>query len=136
MIHTTPSLEDRAKAVGLYDSRLIDWVIRVEEVIKQRDELLDLLERASLSIGAFTSDEGWSQSDMDTMDSIDAAIANVKGRHPQGCHRSHPHENMSAECEQKTIESRETLQSAFGVVDCGECPSVLGCIGSCMKGGS
>ena len=47
MIHTTPSLEDRAKAVGLYDSRLIDWVIRVEEVIKQRDELLAACQKAA-----------------------------------------------------------------------------------------
>jgi len=123
MIHTTPSLEDRAKAVGLYDSRLIDWVIRVEEVIKQRDELLAACQKAV-------------HYDWPYIDEMRIAIANVKGRHPQGCHRSHPHENMSAECEKKTIESRETLQSAFGVVDCGECPSVLGCIGSCMKGGS
>ena len=57
----------------------IDMAIRL---IEQRGELLALLEMASLSIGAFTSDEGWSQSDMDTMDSIDAAIASVKGGTP------------------------------------------------------
>ena len=39
-----PSLKDRAEAIGLYDSRLIDWVIRVEQLTKQRDELLAALE--------------------------------------------------------------------------------------------
>lgn len=49
------------------------------ELKLQRDELLALLERASVSLGSFTSDMGWAQSDMDTMDSIDAAIAIAKG---------------------------------------------------------
>lgn len=34
-----------------------------------------LLERVEQSLGSFTSDEGWSQSDMDTMDSVSAMIA-------------------------------------------------------------
>lgn len=75
----TPSIEDRAKGIGLYNSRLIDWVIHVENLTKQRDELLALLEKASESIASFVSDEGWGQKDMDTMDSIDAAIARAKG---------------------------------------------------------
>ena len=34
-----------------------------------------LLERVEQSLGAFTSDEGWAQTDMDTMDSVSAMIA-------------------------------------------------------------
>lgn len=34
-----------------------------------------LLERVERSLGAFTSDEGWAQTDMDTMDSVSALIA-------------------------------------------------------------
>ena len=34
-----------------------------------------LLERVEQSLGSFTSDEGWSQSDMDTMDSVSAMLA-------------------------------------------------------------
>jgi len=33
------------------------------------------LKRASVSLAAFCGDEGWSQSDMDTMDSVDAALS-------------------------------------------------------------
>jgi len=76
MIHTTPSLEDRAKAVGLYDSRLIDWVIRVEEVIKQRNELLDALEFARDKISELHLEAG----DGDChYAAINDAIASVKG---------------------------------------------------------
>lgn len=35
----------------------------------------DLLVRVSASLGAFTSDEGWRQIDMDNMDSLDALIS-------------------------------------------------------------
>jgi hypothetical protein len=31
---------------------------------------------------------------------------------PQGCHRSHPHENMNAECERKTLEARQLRSAA------------------------
>ena len=41
----------------------------------ERKNMLDALRRASVSLGAFCSDEGWSQSDMDTLDAVDAAIA-------------------------------------------------------------
>lgn len=34
-----------------------------------------LLERVEQSLGSFTSDEGWSQADMDTMDSVSALLA-------------------------------------------------------------
>lgn len=34
-----------------------------------------LLERVERSLGAFTSDEGWAQTDMDTMDSVSAMLA-------------------------------------------------------------
>lgn len=40
-----------------------------------REKLLQLLKSASEVIGRFVSDEGWAQSDMDTMDTIDAEIA-------------------------------------------------------------
>jgi len=39
----------------------------------------DLLKMASESLGSFVSDHGWSQQDMDVMDSIDAVIAAPKG---------------------------------------------------------
>lgn len=52
------------------------YFVRAE---RERDELQALLVRASASLGAFTSDHGWSQADMDTMDSIDAAIARMNG---------------------------------------------------------
>lgn len=36
-----------------------------------------LLERVEQSLGSFTSDEGWAQSDMDTMDSVSAILAQI-----------------------------------------------------------
>lgn len=41
---------------------------------------------------------------------------------PTGCHRSHPHENMDAECERKTVEARENNARARGMKAC-EAPS-------------
>ena len=41
-----------------------------------------LLERVERSLGAFTSDEGWAQTDMDTMDSVSALIAATPARAP------------------------------------------------------
>lgn len=38
----------------------------------------ELLERVSASLGSFCSDEGWGQKDMDTMDSVDALLAQNK----------------------------------------------------------
>lgn len=31
---------------------------------------------------------------------------------PNGCHRSHPHEDMNAECEQKTVDARQANEKA------------------------
>ncbi len=45
---------------------------------RQGAMLIGVLKRASTSLGAFCSDEGWAQSDMDTMDSVDAAIAAIQ----------------------------------------------------------
>ena len=45
---------------------------------EERKELLDTLRRASVSLGSFCSDECWRQSDMDTLDDVDAAIARYK----------------------------------------------------------
>ncbi len=43
----------------------------------------DLLVRVSASLGAFTSDEGWRQVDMDNMDNLDAILsAAPKGEQP------------------------------------------------------
>jgi hypothetical protein len=35
---------------------------------------VEILKRASKSIGAFCSDEGWAQADMDTMDAVGATL--------------------------------------------------------------
>lgn len=67
---------------------------------------------------------------------INIAAASAESGLVKGCHRSHPHENMSEECERKTVAARDANHSAVGIVDCGECPSVLGCFGTCMKGGA
>ena len=47
---------------------------RLEKVTAQQGEAIRLLTRASVSLGEFVSDQGWAQSDMDTMDSIDAYL--------------------------------------------------------------
>ena len=62
---------------GCEHQQLAGWLIELKQIRKQRDKLVRLLERASTSIGAFTSDESWSSSDMDTMDSIDATLAKI-----------------------------------------------------------
>jgi hypothetical protein len=51
---------------------------RIEQLEADRENLLQLLESASEVIGRFVSDEGWAQSDMDTMDTIDAEIASMR----------------------------------------------------------
>lgn len=40
---------------------------------------------------------------------------------PTGCHRSHPHENMSAECEVKTVEARRVFMQAQEPASCPHC---------------
>ena len=50
----------------------------VEQLKADRENLLQLLESASEVIGRFVSDEGWAQSDMDTMDTIDAEIVRMR----------------------------------------------------------
>lgn len=52
-----------------------DQVVALEA---DREKLLQLLTSASEVIGRFVSDEGWAQSDMDTMDHIDAKIASMR----------------------------------------------------------
>ncbi len=47
---------------------------RCAELEADRENLLQLLESASEVIGRFVSDEGWAQSDMDMMDTIDAEV--------------------------------------------------------------
>lgn len=42
---------------------------------RDREDAIDLLKRASESIGGFVSDHGWAQSDMDTMDAINGYLA-------------------------------------------------------------
>jgi hypothetical protein len=42
--------------------------------------LLEALKLAQESMGAFVSDQGWSQSDMDNFDTVCAAIAKAEGR--------------------------------------------------------
>ena len=51
---------------------------RVEQLEADREKLLKLLESASEVIGRFVSDEGWAQSDMDMMDTIDAEIVRMR----------------------------------------------------------
>lgn len=78
MSHTKEqSLADRAKAIGLYESRLIDWVIHVEKLTAQRDELLTICEELQESA------EYWSEYfvPIGIVDRLDAAIAGVKGNH-------------------------------------------------------
>lgn len=47
---------------------------RIEQLEADCEKLLQLLESASEVIGRFVSDEGWAQSDMDMMDTIDAEV--------------------------------------------------------------
>ncbi len=55
------------------------WARRhIEQLEADRENLLQLLESASKVIGRFVSDEGWAQSDMDMMDTIDAKIASIR----------------------------------------------------------
>lgn len=42
-------------------------------------EAVELLRRATESLGSFVSDHGWAQSDMDTMDDVDGFLA-AKGK--------------------------------------------------------
>ena len=51
---------------------------RNEQLEADRENLLQLLESASEVIGRFVSDEGWAQSDMDMMDTIDAEIVRMR----------------------------------------------------------
>ena len=45
------------------------------ESLKEKPAMqFDILKRASTSLGAFCSDEGWSQEDMDVLDSVDAFL--------------------------------------------------------------
>lgn len=44
------------------------------EAIAKLAMQFDILKRASTSLGAFCSDEGWSQEDMDVLDSVDAVL--------------------------------------------------------------
>jgi len=68
------SCEDVAQAVDR-EMALRD---RAEQLEADRENLLQLLESASEVIGRFVSDEGWAQSDMDMMDTIDAKIASMR----------------------------------------------------------
>lgn len=52
----------------------------------------------------------------------EAATGGVRVDAPTGCHRSHPHENMDADCERKTVEARENNARARGMKAC-EAPS-------------
>ena len=57
------------------------WARRyIEQLEADRENLLQLLESASEVIGRFVSDEGWAQSDMDMMDTIDAKIASMRSK--------------------------------------------------------
>lgn len=59
--------------------RILDERTKENEKLQaQVAMLLDTLSHASTSLGSFCSDEGWGQSDMDTLDSVDAAIASAK----------------------------------------------------------
>jgi hypothetical protein len=51
---------------------------RCAELEADRENLLQLLDFASEVIGRFVSDEGWAQTDMDMMDTIDAKIASIR----------------------------------------------------------
>ena len=54
----------------------------ITALLDQLDQLerrTALLRDASEVIGRFVSDEGWAQSDMDTMDAIDAELAGGQG---------------------------------------------------------
>lgn len=54
-----------------------------------------------------------------------ADALSVHGSLPHGCHRSHPHENMDADCERKTLEARanHAKRVNFTQEDCGCAPS-------------
>ena len=41
---------------------------------------VSVLENATSSLGAFCSDEGWGQDDMDNMDAVDAELAKYYAR--------------------------------------------------------
>ena len=79
-----PSLKDRAEAIGLYDSRLIDWVIRVEQLTKQRDELLKVLENIKSNLmhhRRFGTDtlQAWTNAAVNAEHDAEEAIVSVKG---------------------------------------------------------
>jgi hypothetical protein len=55
--------------------RITELEQQLADKAKQIVTLRSLLARASEVIGRFTSDEGWAQADMDTMDDIDSTLA-------------------------------------------------------------
>lgn len=72
---------DQAQELQIGDTQLYAerWAKdRNEQLEADRENLLQLLESASEVIGRFVSDEGWAQSDMDMMDTIDAEIVRMR----------------------------------------------------------
>ena len=61
------------------DDDTLALIESMKQQLAERDKrivlLRPLLARASEAIGRFTSDEGWAQTDMDTMDDIDSTLA-------------------------------------------------------------
>jgi hypothetical protein len=71
------------------------------------------------------------------LSSVEAALQRPAQAEPQGCHRSHPHENMGAECERLTVTARENnaragaaLQQEGGGVP----PSATDILGAVARG--
>ena len=60
-------------------THIASWaLVAIESLKAQVAMLTSVLTRAEDSLSAFTTDEGWSQSDMDNMDAVSAALCSGK----------------------------------------------------------
>ena len=66
---------DQCDYQPLYGPEVLD-ILRRETAKNER--IMELLPRIEKSLGAFVSDEGWAQSDMDTCDDVSALLAQVE----------------------------------------------------------
>ena len=63
-----------AKITICGDEKITELKRTILDMEAREKMYVDILKRASTSLSAFCSDEGWTQEDMDTMDAVDATL--------------------------------------------------------------
>ena len=69
--------DDNSQSAPVCNGTVRDMIAEIERLNAQVEMLLEVLERAEISISAFLGDEGWGISDMDNLDAVSAAQLGV-----------------------------------------------------------